>query len=180
MTESSRGSWYGDAAGRSGRGFARSLVRALFASACLFANACSHSGAPPSLGDSLSVEQSGGNATQLIASGTQLPTSATESFTTARDGEHKLYVHVLRGAAKKAGNLSSDGWWSIDGVREAPAGQPRVFITFELDAKAELTLSARQDAFKLKTARVERVAEGTRPSPLTEPDDDDEGPDDEE
>ena len=60
------------------------MTRALLASLVLsLALACSHSGAPPSLGDSLSVEQAGGNATELVATGTQLPTSATESFTTS-------------------------------------------------------------------------------------------------
>jgi molecular chaperone DnaK len=143
-------------------------------------SACSHSGAPPSLGDSISVEQAGGGATQLIASGTQLPSSATESFTTAHDGEKKLYIHVLRGSAKKVGKLSSDSWWTVDGVPDAPAGVARVFVTFEFDAKGDLTLSARQDAVKLKAARLDKAPDGQKPSPLTEPDDDDEGPDESE
>ncbi len=134
-------------------------ARAIALCALLSLAACSHSGAPPSLGDSLSVEQAGGSATELIATGTQLPTSATESFTTSRDGETKLYIHVLRGAARKAGNLTSDGWWQIDGVAGGPAGQAQVFVTFELDAKADLTLSARQEAVKLKVARLVKPPE---------------------
>jgi len=160
---------------------ARSVASQLSGPAVLCALLCSlgctQSGAPPALGESISVEQPGGAATQLIGSGTQLPVSATESFTTARDGEKKLYVHVLRGAAKKAGKLSSDSWWSIDGVADAKAGEPRVFVTFELDAKADLRLSARQESFKLKAVKLEQAPEGTKPSPLTEPDDSDEGPD---
>jgi hypothetical protein len=148
--------------------------------ALIASSACSHSGAPPSLGDLISVEQAGGGATQLIASGTQLPTSATESFTTAHDGDKKLYIHVLRGSAKKAGKLTSDGWWTVDGVPDAAAGVARVFVTFELDAKGDLTLSARQDAVKLKAARLDKLPDGQKPSPLTEPDDDDEGPDESE
>ncbi len=141
--------------------------------------ACTHDGRPPALGESISVEQSGGAATQLIGSGTQLPVAATESFTTARDGEKKLYVHVLRGAAKKAGKLASDSWWAIDGIPEGKAGEPRIFVTFELDAKADLTLSARQESFKLKAMKLERAPDGAKPAPLTEPDDGDDGPDDE-
>jgi molecular chaperone DnaK (HSP70) len=152
---------------------------ALIAATAVAGTGCSHDGRPPALGESISVEQSGGAATQLISSGTQLPVAATESFTTARDGEKKLYVHVLRGAAKKAGKLASDSWWSIDGVPEGKAGEPRIFVTFELDAKADLTLSARQESFKLKAVRLEHAPEGAKPAPLTEPDDGDDGPDEE-
>jgi hypothetical protein len=53
-------------------------------------------------------------------------------------------------------------------------------VTFELDAKGDLTLSARQDAVKLKAARLDKLPDGQKPSPLTEPDDDDEGPDESE
>jgi molecular chaperone DnaK (HSP70) len=144
----------------------------LAALSLLAASACSQGGRPPSLGDPISVEQSGGAATQLIASGVQLPTSATESFTTAHDSERRLFVHVLRGNAKKAGNLNSDSWWVVDGVQDMPAGQPRVFITFEVDAKADLTLSARQDAFKLTAKKMDKPPDGAKASPLTEPDDD--------
>ncbi len=138
---------------------------------------CSSRGAPPSLADSISVEQPGGAATQLLGSGTQLPTSATESFTTSSENQKKIYIHVLRGSAKKAGKLSSDGWYAIDGVMDGPAGGPQVFVTFELDANAQLTLTARQEQFKLKALKVEKT-DGLRPAPLTEPDDDDEAEDD--
>ena len=154
-------------------GFARSLAGAACVIAVCAITGCSSHGAPPSLAESLSVEQPGGTATQLLSSGTQLPTSATESFTTVSDNQKKIYVHVLRGAGKKAGKLPSDGWYAIDGVMDGPAGGPQVFVTFELDANAQLTLSARQEQFKLKPVKVEKT-DGLHPAPLTEPDDDDE------
>jgi hypothetical protein len=55
-----------------------------------------------SLGEALSVEQPGGTVAQLLGQGAELPTSATESFTNAKDDERNLFVHVLRGAGRTA------------------------------------------------------------------------------
>jgi molecular chaperone DnaK len=145
----------------------------------LLLGGCTKDSRPASLGDGLSVEQPGGGATQLLGPGTQLPTSATESFTTARDHEQKLYVHVLRGGGKKASSLDSVGWWAVEGLSDANAGQARAIVTFELDGKGDLTISAREEDRKLKVTKVESPGKLTA-SPLTEPDDDDESVEEEE
>src|SRR6202011_750480 len=64
--------------------------------AVLLAAACKRTARPPSLGEAISVEQPGGSASQLFTQGSEIPTSATESFTTGKDNEKRLYVHVLR------------------------------------------------------------------------------------
>ena len=94
--------------------------------------ACKSSARPPALGEAISVEQPGGSASQLFTQGSEIPTSATESFTTAKDGEKRLFVHVLRGAGRTADKLHSEGWWEIDGVTAGRAGEPRVMVTFEV------------------------------------------------
>jgi len=135
--------------------------------------ACKSSARPPALGEAISVEQPGGSASQLFTQGSEIPTSATESFTTAKDGEKRLFVHVLRGAGRTADKLHSDGWWEIDGVTAGRAGEPRVMVTFEVDAQGHLGLSAREEDRRLAIRKVE-TADKLAPSPLTEPDDDDE------
>ena len=139
----------------------------------LLAAACKKEARPPSLGEAISVEQPGGSASQLFTQGSEIPTSATESFTTAKDGEKRLFVHVLRGAGRTADKLHSDGWWEIDGVTAGRAGEPRVMVTFEVDAQGHLGLSAREEDRRLAIRKVE-TADKLAPSPLTEPDDDDE------
>jgi molecular chaperone DnaK (HSP70) len=134
--------------------------------------ACKKDARPPSLGDAISVEQPGGSAAQLFSQGSEIPTSATESFTTAKDGDRRILIHVLRGPGRTAEKLSSDGWWSIDGLSSAKAGEPRVMVTFEVDAQGHLSLSAREDEKRLAVKRVEKSADRFAPSPLTEPDDD--------
>lgn len=147
--------------------------------ALLLVAACKKETRPPSLGEALSVEQPGGSVAQLVSQGSEIPTSATESFTTARDDEKRLAIHVLRGAGRTAEKLHSDGWWTVDGLAPAKAGEHKVMVTFELDAHGELGIVAREDDRKLAVRKLEKAPEGKLlPSPLTEPDDDEDADDD--
>jgi molecular chaperone DnaK (HSP70) len=127
---------------------------------------------PASLGEALSVEQQGGTVSQLVAQGSELPTNATESFTTARDGDTRLLVHVVRGAGKVAGKLKTDSFWQIDGVKPAKAGVAKVMLTFELDAQGRLSVSAREDERSLEVTKTSDAPQNASLlAPLTEPDD---------
>jgi len=141
--------------------------------------ACKKTAPPPSLGEPLGVEQPGGSATELIERGSEIPTSATESFTTLREGDRRMAVHVLRGAGRSAQKLRDEGWWVIDGVSGGRAGQPRVLVTFEIDAQGALSVTAREGNRRL---RVSKADEGERatlvPAPLSEPDEDEDAADD--
>ena len=148
--------------------------------ALLLVAACKKESRPPSLSEALSVEQSGGSVAQLVSQGSEIPTSATESFTTTHDGDQRISIHVLRGAGRTAEKLRSDGWWTADGVAPAKAGEPKVMVTFELDAQGRLSVAARQDDRKLAVRRLDKPPEGKlAPSPLSEPDDDEDTEDDE-
>jgi molecular chaperone DnaK (HSP70) len=139
---------------------------------------CKSESRPPALGESIAVEQPGGSATQLIEQGTEIPTSATEGFTTSRDDEKRIAIHVLRGAGRTAGKLRSDGWWTVDGINPGRAGEPVIQVTFELDGQGRLSVSARQDQRKLKVARVDDSEVKLKPAALVEPGDQDESEDD--
>lgn len=139
---------------------------------------CKRQARPPSLGEAISVEQPGGSVSQLFAQGSEIPTSATESFTTVKDGDRRVLIHVLRGAGRTADKLRSDGWWEVEGLPAGRAGEPRALVTFEVDAQGQLSLSARDEDNKLSVKRLEGGEEKLAVSPLTEPDDDDEDTDD--
>src|SRR2546423_14056334 len=115
---------------------------------------CKRNSRPPALGEAVAVEQPGGSATQLIAQGSEMPTSATESFTTSRDDERRLAIHVLRGTGRTAGKLHSEGWGVVDGGQPAKAGEPRGHVTFEVGAQGGLAVSARPDGRQLKGGRT--------------------------
>ena len=139
--------------------------------ALLLATSCS-SRTKASLGESLAIEQPGGTVAQLVAQGSELPASATESFTTAKDDDSKLFVHVLRGAGRTASKLHSDGWYTVDGVSQQKAGQARVLVTFELGAQGDLKITAREEDRRLSVHKLGTLPERKpSPAPLTEPDD---------
>ncbi|MFN2549809.1 MAG: Hsp70 family protein [Myxococcales bacterium] len=140
--------------------------------ALLLVAACKKDARPPSLGEAISVEQPGGSATTLFSQGSEIPTSATEGFTTGHDGDKRILIHVLRGGGKTATALHSDGWWSVDGITGARAGEPRVQVTLEVDNQGQLSLSAREEDHKLAVRKIEKGADKLAASPLTEPDDD--------
>ena len=141
--------------------------------------ACKKTAPPPSLGEPVSVEQPGGGATELIERGSEIPTSATESFTTLRDGDRRLAVHVLRGAGRSAQKLRDEGWWMIDGVSVGRAGQPRVLVTFELDSQGALSVTAREGDHKLRVTKADDADRtALLPAPLSEPDEDEDAGDD--
>ncbi|HZR08519.1 MAG TPA: Hsp70 family protein [Myxococcales bacterium] len=146
------------------------MRRAVFA--ILLAAACKKEARPPSLGEAISVEQPGGSASQLFSQGSEIPTGATESFTTAKENDKRIYVHVLRGAGRTAAALHSDGWWEVDGVSPGAVGEPRVMVTFELDAQGQLSLTAREEDRRLAVKKLDGSPAKAAPSPLTEPDDD--------
>jgi molecular chaperone DnaK (HSP70) len=143
-------------------------------------SACKKQTRPPSLGEPLSVEQPGGSVAQLFSQGSEIPTSATESFTTKKDGEKHILIHILRGAGRTADKLHSDGWWMVDGLNSAKAGEPRVLVTFELDGQGQVSLSAREDERRLAVKKVDKGEGKLAPSPLTEPDDDEDLDEDQE
>ena len=145
--------------------------RLLGAAALLVLAACTTRN-KSSLGESLAIEQPGGTVAQLMAQGSELPASATESFTNGREDETKLYVHVLRGPGRTADKLHSDGWWAVDGVAPSKPGQARVMVTFELDGQGALKISAREEDKKLPVHKLEALNEKKpHAAPLTEPDD---------
>lgn len=139
---------------------------------------CKSHSRPPALGEAVAVEQPGGSATELIAQGSEIPTSATESFTTSRDDERRLAIHVLRGSGRTADKLHSEGWWLVDGVQAGRAGEPRVYVTFEVDSQGGLNVSARQEDRKLKVSHTNPDDAKLKPAPLAEPDDSEDSADD--
>jgi len=85
---------------------------------------------------------------------------------------------VLRGAGRSAQKLRDESWWVIDGVSGGRAGQPRVLVTFEVDAQGALSVSAREGDRKLRAAKVDDADRTVlAPAPLSEPDEDEDAAD---
>jgi len=92
---------------------------------------------------SLGVETLGGVFTRLIERNTTIPTSKTQVFTTANDGQGAVDVHVLQGEREMAADNKSLGRFQLTGIAPAPRGTPRIEVGFEIDVNGIAHVSAR-------------------------------------
>lgn len=92
---------------------------------------------------SLGIETMGGVATKLIDRNTTVPTSKSEIFSTAADGQSQVEIHVTQGEREMAADNKSLGRFTLDGIAPAPRGVPQIEVTFNIDANGILHVSAK-------------------------------------
>ena len=92
---------------------------------------------------SLGIETMGGVATKVIERNTTVPTSKSETFSTAADNQPQVEIHVTQGERELAGDNKSLGRFILDGIAPAPRGIPQVEVTFNIDANGILNVTAK-------------------------------------
>jgi molecular chaperone DnaK len=95
---------------------------------------------------SLGIETLGGITHKLIPRNTTIPTRASETFTTAADGQTTVEVHVVQGEREMARDNKTLGRFMLDGIPPAPRGIPQIEVTFDLDANGIVNVTARDKA----------------------------------
>ena len=91
----------------------------------------------------LGLETLGSVSTPLIPRNTTIPTSKSETFTTAADGQTSVEIHVLQGERGMSTDNKSIGKFILDGILPAPRGVPQIEVTFDIDANGILSVSAK-------------------------------------
>ena len=91
----------------------------------------------------LGLETLGNVCTPLIPRNTTIPTSKSEVFTTAGDGQTSVEIHVLQGERPMSSDNKSIGKFILDGILPAPRGIPQVEVTFDIDANGILSVAAK-------------------------------------
>ena len=91
----------------------------------------------------LGIETMGGVRTPLIDRNTTIPTSKSETFSTASDNQNQVEIHVLQGEREFAKDNKSLGRFILDGIAPAPRGVPQIEVTFNLDANGILNVTAK-------------------------------------
>jgi molecular chaperone DnaK len=92
---------------------------------------------------SLGIETMGGVATKVIERNTTVPTSKSETFSTAADNQPQVEIHVTQGERELAGDNKSLGRFVLDGIASAPRGVPQIEVTFNIDANGILNVTAK-------------------------------------
>lgn len=92
---------------------------------------------------SLGIETLGEVFTKIIDRNTTIPTSRTQIFSTATDGQTTVEIHVLQGERAMAKDNKSLGKFQLTGIPPAPRGVPQIEVSFDIDANGILKVSAR-------------------------------------
>ncbi|MBV8705752.1 MAG: Fe-S protein assembly chaperone HscA [Acidobacteriaceae bacterium] len=92
---------------------------------------------------SLGIETMGGVVSKLIHRNSTIPASATESFTTAVDGQRNVLIHVLQGERELVKDCRSLARFDLKDIQPLPAGMARIEVRFLIDANGILNVTAR-------------------------------------